>query len=488
MKTKLKVLLVSSEVEPFAKTGGLADVAGSLPLALNKLGIEVRVALPKHKMVNEKKYPLINIDKNVQVAIGETIQKGAILSTKIKGVVPVYLIENHHYFDRDGLYGTSSGDYHDNLERFTFFCRAVLELIKNIGFMPDVIHTHDWQTALIPVYLKTLYQDDPFYKGIATLQTIHNLGYQGIFNKKELSLTGLSEEAFSPDKLEFWGEINLLKGGLVYADLLNTVSKGYSEEIQTPEYGCGLDGLLKERKKSLYGIVNGLDYEEWNPATDMDITMAYDANTLERKAKNKKSLQIESHLTSDPDCPVIGMVGRLADQKGLDILAEIIEEMMSLDLQLVVLGSGDERYHDLFKKIGHSFPDKAAIKIGFDAKMAKLIYAGSDMFLMPSRYEPCGLGQLISLRYGTIPIVRSTGGLTDTIVDFQTDPIKGNGFVFKKYDSAELIAVIKRALNQYQDKAQWKRLQINGMNADFSWDNSAREYLQLYEKLRAIKQ
>lgn len=481
MKTKLKILLVASEVAPFSKTGGLADVCGSLPLALNKLDCDVRIVTPKYKMVDEKKHPLINIDKDVTVRIGDAHQTAAVLSTKIKGVVPVYFIANHHYYDRQGLYGSPT-DFSDNLERFAFFCRATLELIKSMDFRPDVIHLHDWQTALIPIYLKTIYLDDPFFKGIGTIFTVHNLGYQGIFGKKGLSLIGLSDDLFATDKLEFWGEINLLKGGLIYSDILTTVSKGYSKEIQTTEYGCGLDGILKERTKSLYGIINGLDYEEWNPATDMEIAMAYDANTISRKAKNKKSLQSENNLIVNDDIPVIGMVTRLADQKGLDILSNIIEKIMGMDIQFILLGTGDERYHDLFRKLGQNFPNNASIHLTFDPKMAKLIYAGSDMFLMPSLYEPCGLGQLISLRYGTVPIVRNTGGLADTIIDFDSDPLKGNGFVFKEYSSEELLTTINRAIAQYIDKNQWRKLQINGMKSDFSWEHSAKEYIQLYEK------
>jgi len=485
MKPKLKVLMVASEVVPFAKTGGLADVVGSLSLALSKLDCEVRIVLPKYKMVNESGVKLLNIDKKVNFKVGDTMQKAKILSTKVAGVVTVYFLEHSEYYDRDGLYGTTEEgykDYKDNLARFSFFCGATLELLKEIDYKPQIIHCHDWQTGLIPIYLKTLYRDVPFFEGIKTLFTIHNLAYQGIFPKEELYLTGLDEDIFTPDKLEFWDKINIMKGALVYADILNTVSKEYAKEILTSEYGCGLENVLKQKKDKLYGVINGLDYEEWNPTMDKEITMAYDINTIERKGKNKKALQQENNLPVDNEIPLIGMITRLAPQKGLDILDEIIDELMELNIQFVLLGTGEMKYHTKMEQIKKKFPTKAGIHLTFDPYLAKRIYAGADMFLMPSQYEPCGLGQLISLRYGTVPIVRATGGLKDTIINFDPERKIGNGFVFNEYNSQALLSTIKQAVEVFcNDKESWKRLMLNGMSADFSWNHSAKEYIKLYE-------
>lgn len=489
MKPKLKVLMVSPEVVPFAKTGGLADVVGSLPLALSKLGCEVRIVLPKYKIVDECEVNLLDTDKEVNFKVGNTMQKARILSTKVAGVVTVYFLEHDEYYARDGLYGTTEGgDYKDNLARFSFFCGGILELLKKIEYKPQIIHCHDWQTGLIPVYLKTLYQNDTFLEGIKTLFTIHNLAHQGVFPKVEFPLTGLDEEIFTPDKLEFWDKINFMKGALIYADILSTVSKGYVQEIVTTEYGCGLEGVLKERKDKLYGIINGLDYKEWDPSMDKGITMAYDVNTIERKVKNKKALQQENNLPVDSNIPLIGMITRLAAQKGLDILDEIIDELMELNIQLVLLGTGESKYHIRMEQIKEKFPTKASIHLTFDPELAKRIYAGADMFLMPSKYEPCGLGQLISLRYGTIPIVRATGGLKDTITNFDPKRRIGNGFVFNEYDSQSLLSTIKQAIDVFcNDKESWKRLMLNGMSADFSWEHSAKEYIKLYEEALGIR-
>ncbi|MEW6096020.1 MAG: glycogen synthase GlgA [bacterium] len=489
MKPKLKVLMTSSEVAPFAKTGGLADVVGSLPLALSKLDCEVRIVLPKYKMVDKCEFSLLNIDKEVSFKVGDRIQKAKILSTKVAGVVTVYFLEHDEYYNRDELYGTTEeGDYKDNLARFSFFCRGTLELLKQIDYKPQIIHCHDWQTGLIPVYLKTLYQNDTFFEGVKTLFTVHNLAYQGVFPKEEFMITGLDEEIFTPDKLEFWDKINFMKGALIYADILTTVSKGYALEILTPEYGCGMEGVLKGRKDNLYGVINGLDYKEWDPTMNKEITMAYDINTIERKLKNKKALQQENNLPVDVNIPLIGMITRLASQKGLDILDEIIDELMELDIQFVLLGTGEAKYHAKMEQIKEKFPAKTGIHLTFDPKLAKRIYAGADMFLMPSKYEPCGLGQLISLRYGTVPIVRTTGGLKDTIIDFDPQRKIGNGFVFEEYNSQSLLSAIKRAVEVFcNDKESWRRLILNGMSADFSWEHSAKEYIKLYEKVLGIK-
>lgn len=456
----MKILYCASEAVPFAKTGGLADVAGSLPLHLKRLKADVRVCLPKYKCVKIK---------------------GA--RAKINKTVPVYFIKNNQYFDRPYLYGTEKGDYPDNLERFSFFCRAVLELLKKENFKPDVIHCNDWQTALIPVYLKTIYKDDPFYGGIKTIFTIHNMAYQGTFPKEEYPKLGLGWEYFHIECLEFYGMVNLMKGGLVFSDFITTVSPSYSREIQTPEFGCKLEGVLSKKAAFLSGILNGIDYDEWNPKTDKDLFRRYSPALAADKVYNKVGLQRQCGLPVKPDVPLVGVVGRLAHQKGFDILAEKIDEICSMNLQFVLLGAGDEAYHKIMRDIAKKYPDKTSINIKFDGILAKRIYAGSDMFLMPSRYEPCGLGQMISLRYGTIPIVRMTGGLADTISEFSAQASEGNGFVFQQYSADELVSAIKRALDVYKDRKEWLGLVRRAMGYDFSWGNSAREYIKLYKRL-----
>lgn len=449
----MKVLLCSSEVVPYAKTGGLADVAGSLPLYLKKLKVDIRVAMPKYSCV-----------------------KAAGWQAKMGKDILVYFVENKGYFARPNLYGTPAGDYQDNLDRFSFFCRAVLELLKKENFRPDLIHCNDWQSALIPVYLKTIYKDDPFFKDTKTIFTIHNMAYQGIFSKSEYPKIGISWEYFNIDGLEFYDQVNLMKGGLVFSDFITTVSPTYSKEIQTPEFGCKLEGILSKRKNNLFGILNGIDYDEWNPQTDKELARKYSARLSTDKVYNKVALQKELGLPVNPDVPLLGVVGRLAGQKGFDILAEKIDEICSMDLQFVLLGTGEEMYRKIMQDIAKKYPGKTSINIKFDNTLAKKIYASSDMFLMPSRYEPCGLGQLISLRYGTIPVVRKTGGLADTITE-------DNGFVFEKYSSDELFRAIKRGLDAYKNRKEWQAMVKRAMEYDFSWGNSAKEYVKLYKKV-----
>ena len=389
--------------------------------------------------------------------------------------VPVYFISNEKYFGRDGLYQDKGVDYPDNLERFTFYCKATLEFLKKIEWKPEIINANDWQSALIIMYLKTLYKSDPFFAGTATVYSVHNMGYQGTFPADQLHITGLGWEYFTPDTLEFWGKVALTKAGFVYADVINTVSETYSKEIQTAEYGHGLEGLIKSRAADVYGIVNGIDYDLWNPEIDKLITRQYGTKNISLKADNKKTLQMKNGLPQT-DVPVIGIISRLADQKGFDILAADIEKIMHLKLQIVLLGTGEPKYHALFKEMKAKYPDHLGLNLGFDAALAQLIYAGSDMFLMPSRYEPCGLGQLISYKYGTVPIVRKTGGLADTVIDGRT------GFVFEEYTSSALHDAIKRAIEAYKDKKLWKELMIKDMNLDYSWDSSAKKYTDLYKK------
>lgn len=481
---KRKILFVASEVVPFAKTGGLADVVGSLPRALMQLGCEVAVVLPKYKNISPEKYKLKLEIKDMAVPMGMGEMSTDILSTRLGDTHgTVYFVRNDRYFDRDGFYGTPEGDYHDNAERFAFFSRAVLEMLKALNWYPEVLHLNDWQTGLVAAYLKTLYRSQPPFDSMKSLFTIHNMAYQGLFPKYILPMTGIGWEEFQHEKLEFYDQVNFLKAGLVYSDALNTVSERYAQEIQTDEFGHGLQGVLKARSTDLYGIVNGIDNDEWNPATDKEIPAQYTAKNHEKKVASKKKLLKEQGLQFHPDTPVIGLISRLTDQKGLDLVAEIIEEFLGMDVQFVVLGTGEPKYHTLLEGLKSRFPDKLAVALKFDNRLAKLIYAGSDMFLMPSRFEPCGLGQMIAMKYGTIPLVRATGGLADTVENLSPDGKKGTGFVFENYRSDELLFTIKRAVEAFHQPKLWGGLIERAMKRDFSWDASARKYLELYERI-----
>ncbi|MDN5365114.1 MAG: starch synthase [Thermacetogenium sp.] len=469
----LRILFVSAEVAPFAKTGGLADVAGSLPKALKRAGHDVRIAMPRYKQITEGEYLL-----DYPVEMDHHLETGIIRKTMIRGNdVPVYLIDNYKYFYRDGIYG-----FPDEAERYNFFCKAVLNMLPQIDFQPDVIHCNDWHCGLIPLSLQTKYAEDPFYRRIATLFSIHNLQYQGIFPKNVLRLIGLGEEFFNPERLEFYGQVNFMKAGILYADVINTVSNKYALEIQTPEFGERLDGLLRKRSQDLYGIVNGIDYEEMNPETDPSIYQNYGIKTLDLKKKNKYALQKEMGLPVG-DTPLLGIITRLVGQKGLDLIAGVFDQLMSLGVQFVLLGSGEDYYQKLFSELKMKYQQQAAINLGFNAELAQKIYAGADVFLMPSRFEPCGLSQMISLRYGTIPVVREVGGLADTISNYDEQTETGNGFSFKPYEPGAFLEAIKRALKIYrQQPERWRHLMIRAMQSDFSWDRSAGEYVKLYRK------
>lgn len=487
MGRRLKILIASPEVAPFAKTGGLADVTGALPKALEQLGHEVAVILPKYAMVDKGGFPQTKVLDRLSLPISDRWVDMSIYETKLGEAIPVYLLANEAYYDRPELYRTSQGDYPDNAERFIYFAKAIPEVAKRLDFQPDCIHCNDWQTGLVPLFLHALYRDDPFFAQTGTLFTIHNLAYQGVFWHYDWHLLGIGWEYFTPEGIEFYGHINLLKAGVVYAQIINTVSKTYSREIQTEEFGHGLEGILRAREKDLFGIVNGIDYEEWSPAKDGWIAAPYEDRHLAGKAACKVDLLKQFGLPPQASRPIIAVISRLASQKGFDLLAEITEELMERDLFFILLGTGDQVYHDLFGEIGKRFPERAGIRLGFDNALAHKIEAGSDMFLMPSRYEPCGLNQLYSLKYGTIPIVRSTGGLADTIKDYNPRTKKGNGFSFTEYSSAQLLATIDRALSLYQDRRSWKELMRNAMGEDYSWEVSAQQYLKLYRKAQQKK-
>lgn len=475
---KLKILYVASEVSPFAKTGGLADVAGSLPRSFAQMGHDIRVVMPRYKFISCRfdtihDFPVMISGRKEAAIIRE--HRIELDHEDCRRTLPVYFVDNYQYFDRNNLYC-----YFDEVERFAFFCRAVLEMLPRIGFQPDIIHCNDWQTGPIPVLLKEQYSKNAFYRNTATLFTVHNLYYQGNYPKDCLRLLGLSDKYYHPERLEFFGDISFLKAGLVYSDIINTVSRTYAQEIQTPDYGERMDGLLRKRSDDLYGIVNGIDYDEFDPARDSLLAQNYDSNSVELKRNNKYALQKAMKLP-EGDRPLLGLVSRLVDQKGLDLLVDIYDRLMADDIQVVVLGSGDKYYESFFKDMALRHPDKTAVHIGFNAPLAQQLYAGADMFLMPSRFEPCGLGQLISLRYGAIPIVRATGGLADTITDYDPGTHTGNGFIFKNYRSEELLTAVQSALDIYRGRPElWKELVRKATTEDFSWSASALEYVKLY--------
>jgi starch synthase len=491
MQHPLNILFISSEVEPFAKTGGLADVSGALPLVIKHLDHEIRVMLPRYGSISERKcklHEMIRL-KDIDIPVGNINYPASVKSSFIPTLhnkVQVYLLDNPTLFGRSGLYvhPETNKDYPDNDVRFTFFCRGVLEVLKRMGWQPDIIHCNDWPTGLVPAYLKTLYKDDPFYKATRSVFTIHNMAYQGTFPAASFAHTLLPPELASENGVLAHGNLNFLKAALVYADAITTVSEKYAEEIRSSEeYGCGLQALTQKRKDDLRGILNGVDYSVWDPSVDELIPQRYDIKSMDLKLENKKALLARMGLPFEASTPVFGIISRLADQKGFDLIGEIMDTLMKLSLQLVVLGTGEKKYHDLFERAAKKHPAKVGIALTFDNNLAHLIEAGSDMFLMPSRYEPCGLNQIYSLRYGTAPVVRATGGLDDTIEEFHPSTGTGTGFKFTAYESGELLETVQRALTVYGDQPAWRKLMRNGMGKDFSWEASAKKYVQLYRSL-----
>jgi len=468
-------------VAPFAKTGGLADVSASLPKALQAHGHDVAVVMPLYSGIVPDDGPLWTID--VPVPFGSP--GCAVYRKWLAPDLPVYLIDHRAYYQREVLYGNIGGGYWDNAGRFAYFCRATCELARLHLPEMDVMHANDWQTAMISVFLRTHYANESRFFDTGTVLTIHNMGYQGLFGTDAFPVLGLGWEYFSPDSLEYKGSVNFLKGGIIFSDVITTVSPRYAFEIQTPEGGYGLDGLLRKRGADVVGILNGVDYAEWNPATDGHIAATYSPEDLSGKRECKRALLREFGMDPEYSGPVIGMVSRLADQKGLDLVASTIYRLMELDCALVLLGTGDPKYEHLFQAIAARHPEKIGLRIGYDNGMAHRIEAGADMFLMPSRYEPCGLNQIYSLKYGTVPIVRAIGGLDDTIEDFNGTEDSGTGFKFHGYSGDELFDAIVRAVTAYQDGEQWKRLQHRGMSRDFSWDRSARQYEGVYRRARS---
>lgn len=478
----MRIAFVASECVPFSKTGGLADVVGALPPALASLGHDVEVYLPRYRQtrLNEPRVLL----RSVTVPFDDEYRFCSVLDGGTHAGVKFYFVDYPAYFDREQLYGTTAGDYPDNAERFALFSRAVLEASKIFG-APDVFHCHDWQSALVPVLLRTQYGDDPAFHNTSCVFTIHNMGYQGQFPPETLPLLTLPWDLFTIDKMEFYGKVNFLKGALVFADYITTVSKKYSQEIQTSEYGFGLEGVLRARAATVTGILNGVDYKVWSPESDAFIRTPYSRDDLSGKTACKQDLLAEFGV-SQPDLriPVIGIVSRFAAQKGFDLISQIMDRLAREETIIVALGTGDKVYEDLFRRMNQQFPRKILVRIGFDNALAHKIEAGSDMFLMPSRYEPCGLNQIYSLKYGTVPVVRATGGLDDTIEPWDARTGRGTGFKFTDYTGEALLATIRQALEAYKDQAGWRTLMRNGMARDFSWANSAREYVHIYERSR----
>jgi starch synthase len=479
----MHIAFAASECVPFSKTGGLADVVGALPKALAALGQQVTVYLPRYR---QTKLPQAKVAlRSVTVPFDDRYRFCSVLDGGKSDGVQFYFIDYPPFFDRDALYGTKEGDYSDNAERFALYSRAVLEASKILG-VPDVFHCHDWQAALLPVLLRNLYPEDPVLRGVPVVFTIHNMGYQGLFQPDILPLLLLPWDLFTIRKMEFYGKVNFLKGALVEADFVSTVSRKYSQEIQTSEYGFGLEGVLRARAATVSGIVNGVDYNEWSPEKDKFIAANYSPADLKGKQMCKRDLLgIFGLPESCMELPVIGIVSRFAAQKGFDLISQIADRLAREPMVIVALGSGDREYEELFRRMNQQFPQKIAVKIAYDNAVAHKIEAGADMFLMPSRYEPCGLNQIYSLKYGTVPVVRATGGLDDTIETRDGRTGKGTGFKFVDYNSEALLATIRQALAAFQNREAWQTLMRNGMAKDFSWTSSAREYVRIYERVQA---
>ncbi len=497
----MNILVVASEVTPFAKTGGLADVAGSLPRAIARLGHEVRLIMPRYRAVDPKRFRLKRRLPRITIPLGSSRVDGSVFESVFPGTrIPVYFVDQPDLFDRDGLYQHEGSDFPDNLARFSFFSQVVLDAVPRLGWQPGVVHCHDWQTALVIAHLALTRASDQFWQSAASVLTVHNLAYQGVFPQADWPLTGLSSSAFSMEGLEFYGQINCLKGGLVHADRLSTVSPTYAKEIQTPAGGCGLDGILVTRRDALVGILNGIDVDEWNPQTDPRLAARYAVDRLEGKATCKRALQRQLGLAArpadaragGPQQPVllIGMIQRLVEQKGLDLFVQASPRLMTLPIQVAILGVGDAAYHEQLTDLARRFPDRIAVTLRFAGDLAYQIEAGADAFLMPSRFEPCGLNQMYSMRYGTLPIVHRTGGLADTVVDATPPALaegRATGFVFEDYSADALVEAVEEAVALFADRAKWTQVMRTGMRQDFSWERSAREYVTLYETALSAK-
>ena len=475
-----KILFAASEAVPFAKSGGLGDVIGSLPKAIMNQDkkADVRVIMPKYEDIAPEFIEEMEYVTYINVWVGWRHAHCGVFKLEYEGVT-FYFIDNEYYFKRRGFYG-----YYDDGERFAFFCHSVLSILPHLEWIPDIIHCHDWQSAAVMPLLKYSYNELEGYDKIGTVQTIHNLGYQGIFPKSVLSdLLGLDFRVFTHTGMEFHNDVNFLKGGIAYADKITTVSKSYAEEIKNEYFGERLDGLLNYRSGDLYGILNGIDYDIYDPTSDEELFVNYSWRATAKRLNNKAKLQETLGLKVDKNIPLIGMVSRLVNSKGIDLVAHVLEEILERDVQFVILGAGEYEYESLFRSFAEKYPKKMAANISFSDSFARKVYAGSDMFLMPSRFEPCGIGQLIALRYGSIPIVREVGGLKDTVIPFNKKKEEGNGFTFINYNAHEMLDAIDKALKVYSDSKTWAKLVRTAMKSDYSWKNSANEYLEIYNDL-----
>lgn len=476
----LKIYLLAAEIVPFAKAGGMADVVGALPKALKALGHDVRLVMPRYAQVQPERFDLQPVLDAVVVPMGHYQEQIRVLQGKIGENIPVYFIDAPRYFDRENIYG-----YTDDGERFILFCRAALECVRALGWSPDVIHCNDWQTGIVPNWMHTIYFEDPFFADSATVYTIHNLAYQGIFGRRILEVAGVAAGGFLyPQIVELANVVDIMGRGILFADAITTVSERYAQEILTPPFGEKLDHMLRSRRDRLFGILNGIDYQEMDPTADRYIHVHFDAQSLGRRAENKQALQERAHFPVKPEVPLLAMISRLADSKGFDLIAQIAQPLLAQGVQLVVLGIGQQQYHELFQSLAARYPEQVAIFLTFNSELAQAIYAGCDMFLMPSRFEPCGLGQLIAMRYGGVPVVRSVGGLADTVQEYDPNTGSGNGFTFNNYDPWELFASVMRAIELYRFKDAWLVLQQRCMAADHSWQASARRYVEVYEAAR----
>jgi starch synthase len=479
----LKILFVASECVPFCKTGGLADVVGALPKELRQRRHDVRIILPKYKTVRGQEFGIKETGEFVRVPMGwGRFETADIRATKTERGIPVYFINHEGYFGRPGLYVGPHGEYPDNVERFIFFCKAALEACKAMQFRPDIIHCHDWQTGLIPMYLRVLLKGDAFFQHTASIFTIHNIAYLGMCPKSLLEVTGFSWREFTLDQFEFYDQISFMKAGLVFAQMLTTVSPTYAEEIQSSyEFGRGMEGVLKSRAKDLVGILNGLDVEDWDPAKDPFLPEPFDADHLSRRADCKVTLQKDLRFVVDPRIPVLGMVARIEEQKGVDLLTAIIPQLMNQhNVQLAILGQGDAYLLRQLDHFAKQYPGHIRVSTDFSEPLAHHIYGGSDLFLMPSRYEPCGLGQMIAMRYGAIPVVANTGGLHDTVQPVSSD--SGTGFIFQPGNASAFLSAIRDAIKMFQDARAWKELQRRAMNEDHSWSKSVPAYFDVYRR------
>jgi starch synthase len=483
MPPRRSVLIIGSEAVPFAKTGGLGDVLGALPAALARLGWSVSLVLPRYRGVTAG-----SLIERLDVSVGGYTREVGFYEAPLEAGARALLIDCPDLFDREGLYGDDNVDYPDNARRFAMLVRAALEFAGRPGLKPSVVHAHDWQAGLAPVYLRTLYASHPVLGAMPSVLTIHNLAYQGLFPPDWLPRLDLRWELLAIERLEYWGRISFLKGGINDADLITTVSRQYANEIQTPEFGSGFDGILRRRSKDLVGVLNGIDTNQWDPMRDPSLPLPFGPDDLSGKTAAKREVLARYGLPVDEAAmkrPLIGMISRMVDQKGFDLIASVNEELMALDATWVVLGTGEARYQTMWTSTAARHPDRAGARIGFDESLAHLIEGGADMFLMPSRFEPCGLNQMYSLRYGTVPIVHGVGGLADTIRDYSPRSTKSTGFVFREYTGEALLTALGRALRVFPDRPRWRAVQLAGMRQDNSWDRSAQEYVKIYE--RAIR-